>query len=277
VTCLAACVAATALSASAAGAIVVTFDENTYPINPLNTLGAFTFSDFAAFGAVTDGPASLILDVQDVDGQNGVWGGVGVDYIVGGVTTVDFDPATHQIDLAVKILANNQASAIRAGYIDDDAATTGADQYVFQFDLSGVPVDGQFHVLSLPMSAYLFVQTAFPFTPGNGVQDPGLRQMTIESQFGSTGRLNVEVDYVTIRAVPEPALLGLLAGAAALPLRHAARRRRNRSHPGPEPHDRLGQAALRSSSNDSASAMATSWRSGTRSQSEVSPKPSAPA
>ena len=50
------------------------------PVNPENTFGAFTHGDFSAAGAVTDGPTSLILDIQDSDGSNGVFGGIGVDY-----------------------------------------------------------------------------------------------------------------------------------------------------------------------------------------------------
>jgi hypothetical protein len=63
-----------------ADTIIATFDENYYPINPVNNFGALTRADFSAPGAFTDGPISLLLNVTDTNGMNGVYGGVGVDY-----------------------------------------------------------------------------------------------------------------------------------------------------------------------------------------------------
>jgi hypothetical protein len=65
------------LSRLASAQLPVVFDENTYPTNPENTFGAFTFDDFSGPGAFTDGPNSLILDVTDFTGTNGIFGGVG--------------------------------------------------------------------------------------------------------------------------------------------------------------------------------------------------------
>jgi hypothetical protein len=87
-----------------------------------------------------------------------------------------------------------------------------------------VPNDGQFHVLTKAVTSPLFNQSAFGFDAADdAVNNPGLRQVQIQSVFGSTGRLNVEVDYV--RIVPEPASLALL-GFAAPALMVAVRRRR---------------------------------------------------
>jgi hypothetical protein len=205
----------------------VVFDENTYPTNPENTFGAFTFDDFSAPGAFTDGPTSLILDVTDANSSNGVFGGVGVDYgTPPGTVNHDFDPSLAQWEVNVKILPNNAATALRATYIDQDLGfPVPAEEYVFEFDLTGVPNDGQFHVLTKLASSPTFNQSAFGFDAADdGINNPGLRQMQFQSVFGSTGRLNVEIDYVRLVAIPEPASLGLVA--LAVPSLFAAARRR---------------------------------------------------
>lgn len=210
---LIACLFAAALPASAAN---IVFDENAIPTNPVNGFGSFSFDDFAVAGAVTDGPTSLIFDVIDSNGSNGVFGGVGVDFVIedppGSQTFVpqDFDPATHQFELSVKILGANAATGINAAFIDDDGAGS-ADDHQFNFDLTGVPNDGAFHLLTASLLTPGFTQGAFGFTPGDGQVNPGLRQMQIQSQFGSTGRLNVEVDFLRIvPIVPEPSSVVLL-------------------------------------------------------------------
>jgi hypothetical protein len=210
---------------AATAQLPVVFDENTYPTNPQNGFGAFTFDDFSASGAFTDGPTSLILDVVDSNASNGIFGGVGVDYGTPPSTNqVNFDPAAAVWKLAVKILPNNAATAIRTTYIDHDGGfPVAAEEYIYEFDLTSVPIDGQFHVLTKPVTSPLFNQSAFGFDAADdGINNPGLRQVQIQSVFGSTGRLNVEVDYVRI-VIPEPASLVLLG--LAVPAVLAIRRR----------------------------------------------------
>jgi hypothetical protein len=221
--------AAAVIGQVASAQLPVVFDENTYPTNPENTFGAFTFDDFSAAGAFTDGPSSLTLDVQDSNASNGVFGGVGVDYgTPPGTNNHNFDPALAMWELSVKILANNAATAIRTTYIDQDPGfPVPAEEYVYEYDLTGVPNDGMFHVLTKPvLGGELFHQNAFNFDAADdGINNPGLRQMQIQSVFGSTGRLNVEVDYARIVMIPEPASLGML-GLAAPALAVAVGRRR---------------------------------------------------
>jgi hypothetical protein len=211
-----------------ADTIIATFDENHYPVNPANSFGAFTFEDFAAFGAVTDDPTSLILDVTDTNGVDGVYGGVGVDYGTGTpLVPIDFDPTSAYWEVRIKI-TDDEADALRLAILDLDGPTA-FDEYVYQFDLTGVPVDGQFHSLFKPIPDWLFVQTPLGFDPGDGVLNPGLRRIMLLSVFGSTEPLRVEVDHATIWAasVPEPSALALLAlGAGGLAI---LRRRRART------------------------------------------------
>lgn len=224
----AATMAAAFIARAASAQLPVVFDENYYPTNPTNTFGAFTFDDFSGPGAFTDGPTSFILDVTDFTGSNGIFGGVGVDYgTPPGTNNINFDPAIAQWELRIKILPNNAATAIRTTYIDQDPGfPVPAEEYVYEFDLTAVPNDGQFHVLTKPvLNGELFHQNAFNFDANDdGINNPGLRQVQIQSVFGSTGRLNVEVDYVRIVAIPEPASLALLG--LAVPAVMLSRRRR---------------------------------------------------
>lgn len=206
--------------ASAAQAATITFDENSIPTNdPVNGFGAFTFEDFGG-AAVTESAIGIVLDVTDTNASNGVFGGLGVDFIVespptsGDFVPQDFDAATHQWELRIKLLPNNGATAIRSTFIDDDGSGS-ADEHVYEFDLTGVPNDGAFHLLTQPLSSPLFTQGAFGFTAGNNTVDPGLRQIQIQSQFGSTGRLNVEIDFLRIAPIiPEPTALAMLSVGA---------------------------------------------------------------
>lgn len=225
--CLAAAMMAVATMGTAAMAqLPIEFSENTYPTNPENGFGGFTFDDFSGPGAFTDGPTSLILDVTDSNGSNGVFGGVGVDYGTPPATDQrDFDPALAHWEIRLRILPLNAATAFRTTYIDHDGGfPVAAEEYIYEYDLTSVPIDGQFHVLTKPVTSPLFNQSAFGFDAADdGINNPGLRQLQIQSVFGSTGRLNIEVDYV--RIVPEPASLGLLSLATPA-LLLAVRRRR---------------------------------------------------
>jgi hypothetical protein len=132
------------------------------------------------------------------------------------------------VELNIKILPNNAATAIRSTYIDQDPGfPVPAEEYVYEFDLTAVPVDGLFHLLTKPViGGELFHQNAFNFDAADdGINNPGLRQMQIQSVFGSTGRLNVEIDFLRIVAIPEPATVLTLALAAPA-LAVAVRRRR---------------------------------------------------
>lgn len=195
-----------------ASAALFVFDENAIPTNPVNGFGSFTFGGLGG-GAVTDGPTSLIIDASS-------FGGIGVDYVIespptsGMFVPQNFDPTTHRLEMRIKLLEGNAAAGINAGMVDDDGAGA-ADDHQFGFSLAGVPMDGQFHIITASLLTPSFTGTAFGFTAGDGVVNPGFRQMQIQSQFGSSARLHVEVDYLQIAEIPEPAaaVLSLVAVA----------------------------------------------------------------
>lgn len=203
------------LTIYSASAVIINFDEKSIPTNdPVNGFGSFTFDDFGG-GAVTETATSLVFDVIDSNGSNGVFGGIGVDFVIddgnSNFVPQDFDAAAHEWELSVKLLTDNEATALRAVFIDDDGAGSG-DEHQYEFDLTIVPNDGGFHLLTIPVSTPLFSQGAFGFSSGNGQVDPGLRQVQIQTPFGSTGRLNVEVDFLRIvPIIPEPSSLALLS------------------------------------------------------------------
>jgi hypothetical protein len=214
--CLAAFATAVAAMGNVAnGQLTIVFDENTYPTNPENSFGAFTFNDFSVLGAFTDGPSSVILDVVDSNGVDGVYGGVGVDYgTPPGTNNHDFDVSSAQWEVRLKILPNNRASAFRTSYIDHDPQSPmpAAEEYVYEFGLTNVPNDSAFHILTKTVSTELFHQNVVGFdVADDGINNPGLRRIQIQSVIGSAERLNIEIDYVRIVAIPEPTSLTLLA------------------------------------------------------------------
>ena len=187
------------LPASAAY-VVTSFDENHYPTNPENGYGGFAWGDFDFPGAVTDGPSSLSLDIYDRDGLNNVAGGIGVDYPIH-----RFRPQPGPVGNSLPRAAQQYGHRVSHGLhrrrrprhhqspprhrirlrLQHRRRHTGsrlADDYqtVQQFRYSG---------------------TAFGRDPGDGIQNPGLNQLQLQSVYGSTGRLNVEVDYVKVNSV----------------------------------------------------------------------------
>jgi len=212
--------------------VISQFDENVIPTNPQNGYGSFTYNDFSVAGAVTDGPDSLIFDVMtDSDGANGYFGGIGVDY---GISTevipgtflllpLDFNPALSWWEMRVKKLPNNAASTVNTVYRDVDVLGSTAEEYQFNFDLTSIPDDGGFHVITVPATSWGFMQNSQGV--GDGANNPGLNQMQIQSVYGSSDRLNIEVDWVRIvTSVPEPSAIALL-GLGCMGLIATARRR----------------------------------------------------
>ncbi len=204
--CLAACIALPTYGS------IATFDENVLPTNPENGAGSFTFGDYSVAGAVTVTSSGIILDVVDSDGSNGVFGGIGVDYL-----QRDFDPADVDIELRLKILENNEATQIKILYRDRDDPGT-ADQFQFTFDISSLTTAGGFVTLTQNLLAPgpTYFQAASGYAAGDGIQNPGFDQFQVQAGYGSVGRLNVEIDYVKLVPEPSSLLVGSLVSLGVL-------------------------------------------------------------
>ena len=161
----------------------------------------------------------------DTDGSNGIFGGVGRD-IVGTPSILDFDAATNRARLVFRTLPGNQATAFNLVLTDRDSDTTG-DQFQFPVQIAGAtPLGNGFSeiLVDIREGNSSFTQAAAPNfpNPGDRIANYGLAQFQIQSQFGGTAPLDIEVRRVEIVPIPEPGTLGLL-GAGTLLL---GRRRR---------------------------------------------------
>lgn len=188
------------VATTSSAAVILTFDENTVPTNPDNGFGTFTYGGLGG-AAVTDGPTSLTIDSTS-------FGGIGVDY-----NQRDFNPAQASAEIRLRVLDGNVASGLSAVFVESDDATNGpntGEQFGLFFNISALTPGGPFVTLTAPMSSAGSYGGAFGRDPGNNNFDPGLYQVQLQSQFGGTDRLHVEVDYFTITAVPEPAAVGML-------------------------------------------------------------------
>jgi GH35 family endo-1,4-beta-xylanase len=187
---------------AAADYTVTAFDETYYPTNPENNYGGFKWGDFNFTGAVIDGASSLTLDITNLDGQNNIAGGIGVDYPLH-----DFDPNLAEWEVRFRILPGNVATAFRTTYRDDDGPGTTwsrrGTEYGYDFNISGL-AQNQWHVLNRPFSSTSFASTAFEHDAGDGNQNPDLDQIQLQAIFGSTQRLNVEFDYIRVNSLGDP-------------------------------------------------------------------------
>lgn len=214
-----------AVSTAHAQVLLAEFSEQSYPSNPMNGYGGFTFGDFSVGGAVTATSDSLVLDIAvDNDGSNGKFGGVGVDFGtqveiapgVFGLQSIDFDSDVAWWEMRVKLLENNEATTVNSVYRDSDSPdNANQEEYQFNFDLSSIPDDAQFHIITVPTNVFGFSQSSTGAP--DGMNNPGLNQIQIQSVFGSDLRTHIEVDYLRIYTVPEPTGLALMGlGLAAV-------------------------------------------------------------
>jgi hypothetical protein len=156
----------------------------------------FAFDDFS--GQITDTGSSLVVDLaSDLDGSNGLFGGIGRDLD----PVPDVDPTTSSFRIVYRPLASNTASSFNVQFSDLDSPTDAQDwQFTLQM-ANGVDLgNGWFEqVASIDPANSGFQQASFGFSGvGDGVFNPGLRQWQIQSGFGSTDRLHIEIQSTEI-------------------------------------------------------------------------------
>jgi len=196
----------------------VLFDGNM----PFGAQGFFSFGDFD----VTDTGTSVIIDNSagsTADGQ-GLFGGFGSNAF----TVIDFDPLATDLTVEYQFLAGDMTDFFNFVLSDiDDIDSAQDNQFVFQGAAGTLIPDGSgFFTQTIPLSATpVFQQTSFSFDDeGDDIFNPGLREIQIQSGFGSEDPFVFEVRRIEITTVPEPSVVALLLCAApALSLR---RRRR---------------------------------------------------
>ncbi|TWT92889.1 hypothetical protein Pla108_40290 [Botrimarina colliarenosi] len=174
------------------GATFATLDVPRFQSN------GFRFGDFADnfFGNfdVSNGYFGLDLteDVDITDPSAGLFGGVGSDI------STDFDAMTTQLEIRVRVGSLNEATNFRVVLADNDGEGVG-DEFQFYIDIASV-TPGEFVTIIQPLTnpGPVFVQPGFELNPGDTIQNYGLTQMQIQSEYGGTARLQVDIESVKL-------------------------------------------------------------------------------
>ncbi|TWU28359.1 hypothetical protein [Bythopirellula polymerisocia] len=162
----------------------------------------FAFADFDDFFAVDTSGGVMSIDINnDIDMANGLFGGMGADFVA------DFNPATTQLEIMLTVDPLNVASSFNIVLVDNDGVDTG-EEYQFSFNLTGVtPGLPTLLTQSLVSPGPVFRQAAFNQMDGDMIQNYGLRQIQIQSAFGGTDRLKIDVDSVKLVDPDDPLLI----------------------------------------------------------------------
>ena len=177
-------------------AVFATYDAAQHNAN------GFAFADFNDFFAVDTSAGVISIDIEnDLDAANGLFGGMGSDIVA------DFDAATTQLEVSLTVDPLNLATSFNIVLVDNDGVNTG-EEYQFGFDLTGV-TPGVPTVLtqSLVNPGPIFRQAAFNQADGDTIQNYGFRQLQIQSVFGGTNRLKIDVDSVKLIDPDNPLLI----------------------------------------------------------------------
>jgi hypothetical protein len=184
------------VTAKTQGAVFATYDATQHNAN------GFAFGDFNDFFAVDTSGGTMAIDInQDLDSADGLFGGMGSDI------AADFDPNTTQLEIALTVDPLNVASNFRIVLVDNDGENTG-EEYQFYFDLTGL-TPGVPSVLtqSLINPGPVYRQAAYNQADGDQIQNYGLRQIQIQSEYGGTNRLKINVDSVKLVDPDNPLLI----------------------------------------------------------------------
>lgn len=150
----------------------------------------FTFESFDA--GLTETGTSIVIDVES-------FGGCGTD-----IPIVTVDDPTAQLRIVYRVLADNDATrfdlALRDNDGDDSAPGLGSEEYIYPIDVgAGNDLGGGLLEQFTPFNAFVFRQQSFGFdNDGDTIPNFGLDQWRVQSVFGATDRLNIEIESLEI-------------------------------------------------------------------------------
>lgn len=172
----------------------------------------FTFGSFDT-GLFETG-TSFTIDVSDFGGCGRTLG------------QIDFDADSSQLRVVYQELANNAAPMFEVLLQDTDGDDSGPglgqEEFIYQVPFAnGTPLgDGSgFDEQFIDITGFVFRQMAFGFTnDGDMLLNHGLVQWNLQSSFGATDRLNVEIKSMEIVFAEEDCLLGDVNGDGVVTL-----------------------------------------------------------
>lgn len=169
----------------------------------------FAFGDFNDFFALdTTGDEGNFIRLNaatdlDPENSNGIFGGMGSD------VTADFEVNSSQIEVTLRVNAENLAGSFNVVLTDYDTETTG-DEFQYSFDISGV-TPGEFVTLVQPLSipGPVYNQAAHNKDIGDEIPNYDLRQIQLQSAYGGTDALVIDLESIKISDTDNPVLFDL--------------------------------------------------------------------
>ena len=151
--------------------------------------GAFLEPD--AVDVTNDG---ILFDVPVTDA--GQWPGTANGGIGIGLNGLDVDVETHQLEIAYRVLEDNEASRFRVNLIENGSPHIG-EEYMYLFDLDAPT--GEWTTAIVPLTEPNVVWTL----GGDDTPDFGLHQIQIQSMWNTTAPLNFEVGGIHVRPIDQ--------------------------------------------------------------------------
>lgn len=187
--CVALMLAAPCLATNAFGLTYANFDVAQFQANGFR-FGDFNDNFFGNF-SVSNGYFALDL-TEDLDLANGFFGGVGSDI------TAEFEAANTQLEITLRVDPLNVATNFRVVLADNDGVGVG-EEYQFYLNLAGLPT-GEFITITQPLTnpGPVYRQAGYQQADGDMIQNYGLRQVQIQSEYGSSARLKIDVMNVKV-------------------------------------------------------------------------------
>jgi hypothetical protein len=187
--CVALMLAAPCLATNAFGLTYANFDVAQFQANGFR-FGDFNDNFLGNFD-VSNGYFALDL-TEDLNLAEGLFGGVGSDI------TAEFEAADTQLEITLRVDPLNVATNFRVVLADNDGVGIG-EEYQFYLNLAGLPT-GEFITITQPLTnpGPVYRQAGYQLADGDMIQNYGLRQVQIQSEYGSSARLKIDVMNVKV-------------------------------------------------------------------------------